>query len=233
MLLLFALTLSACGFNQTTVEGWPDVDLGATEVIEYKATNQRPLHLHVFAPANSEPTGAVLFFHGGGFRTTRIPQFAHQAQAVADAGFVGVVAEYRVTAEGTRRRDAVDDGSDALTFLNENAAQYGIDPDRIAMAGSSAGGALAVEAGRNSDAFVLFNPAVSSSDRDFVGSQPTIVFHSRQDQVVAFEFAEGFCDAVSNCDMVAFEEGDHGFFNDEPALTETTEAMIEFLEEEF
>ena len=64
LLLLFALTLSACGFNQTTVEGWPDVDLGATEVIEYKATNQRPLHLHVFAPANSEPTGAVLFLHG-------------------------------------------------------------------------------------------------------------------------------------------------------------------------
>lgn len=171
----------------------------------------------------------MLFFHGGGFATTRVPQFERQAQAVADAGMVGVVVEYRVTAEGTTRADAVQDGIDALAFVKSQADEFNIDPQRIAMAGSSAGGALAVEASEGAAALVLFNPAVGGASSPFAGARPTIVFHSREDTVVPFSSAESFCSGAQDCRLVAFEEGDHGFFNDEPALTATTEGMIEHL----
>lgn len=229
------LLLSSCGLLSGGVEvaGWPDVDLGV-EVEIYKSTPERDLHLHVFRPdvvADGAP-GAVLFFHGGGFRTTRVEQFERQAKAAADAGMVGIVVEYRVTAEGTTRTDAVADGADALAVLRANADRFGVDPDRIALAGSSAGGALAVEASATqarADALVLFNPAVGAASTPFAADEPTIVFHSREDTIVPFSSAEAFCTEVADCELVAFDEGDHGFFNDDPAFTATTTHMIEFL----
>lgn len=235
VLLILALsTIVGCGVlaGGDEVSGWPDVDLGA-EVEVYKSTDQRDLHLHIFRPdAASASPGAVLFFHGGGFRTTRVEQFERQARAAAAVGIVGIVVEYRVTVEGTDRSDAVLDGADALAVVRENAERFGVDPNRIALAGSSAGGALAVEANAQTgaDAIVLFNPAVGPASTPFIGSEPVIVFHSREDTIVPFSSAEGFCMGVEHCEMVAFDEGDHGFFNDEPAFSETTSAMIEFLQ---
>ena len=132
MLALFAMLAAGCGAlgGGGEVAGYPDVDLGADLVEVYKTTDQRDLHLHVFPPddANVGSLGAILFFHGGGFRNTRVAQFEHQAQAAADAGFVGVIAEYRVTAEGTTREDAIVDGADALRFVQDNASSLGVDP---------------------------------------------------------------------------------------------------------
>lgn len=61
-------------------------------------------------------------------------------------------------------------------------------------------------------------------------AQPLIVFHSREDTIVPFVSAEEFCKAATDCELVPFDEGDHGFFNDEPAFTATTNGMIGFLE---
>ncbi len=225
--------LTACGIldRGPDVAGWPDVDLGA-EVEVHASTPERDLHLHIFRPAAADgPAGAVLFFHGGGFRSTRGDQFERQAKAVADAGMAGIVVEYRVTTEGTTRSDAVLDGANALALVRGDAVRLGVDPARVALAGSSAGGALAVEAGalESADALVLFNPAVGRTSATFVGEEPTIVFHSREDTIVPFASADGFCSAVARCELVAFDEGDHGFFNDDPAYTATTTNMIAFL----
>lgn len=197
----------------------------------FKSTDERDLHLHIFRPDDSlqGDRGAVLFFHGGGFATTRVEQFERQAQLLADAGIVGIVVEFRVTAEGTTRSDAIEDGADALDFVVTHAASLAIDPQRVAMAGASAGGALATEASPGTSALVLFNPAVNASSAGLAGDVPSITFHSREDTVIPFSSAEGFCDAAADCELIAFDEGDHGFFNNEPAFTETTNAMIEFL----
>lgn len=234
IVLVAAIATASCTqfANSDAVSGWPDVDLGA-EVEIYKSTNQRDLHLHIFRPDDGAPTsGAILFFHGGGFRTTRVEQFERQARAAAAAGIVGMVVEYRVTDEGTNRDDAILDGANALAVVRADAGRLGVDPNRLALAGSSAGGALAVEANAQTaaDAIVLFNPAVGPDSASFIASEPVIVFHSRADTIVPFSSAEGFCTEVERCEMVAFNEGDHGFFNDEPAYSETTSTMIEFLQ---
>lgn len=232
-LVIGALVLASCGVTGGgDVSGWPEVDLGVPVEV-YKVTPERDLHLHVFEgeiSAGQDATGAVVFFHGGGFRSTRVEQFERQARAVAAAGMVGIVAEYRVTAEGTTRADAIVDGLDALAFVRSRAAEFRVDSDRIAVAGASAGGALAIESAEYADALVLFNPAVGQGSASFVDRQPVIVFHSRQDTIVPFTSAEAFCNATPDCRLVAFEEGDHGFFNDEPAFAVTRDRMIEFLE---
>lgn len=228
-LVLVAVLLSGCGGDD--VVGWPDVDLGVPVEV-YKSTSERDLYVHVFSGPTTqaaETKGAVLFFHGGGFSTTRVPQFERQAQYVADNDMVGFVIEYRVTSEGTTRADAIEDGVDAVDWVHDNAAALGIDPARIAIAGSSAGGALATEASNRADALVLFNPAVGGASAAYVTEQPTIVFHSRADTIVPFASAEGFCNTLTACELLAFDEGDHGFFNDEPAFSEINEAMIDFL----
>lgn len=229
-----ATLLAGCGVigGGDDVMGWPDVDLGVPVEV-YKSTGERDLHVHVFSGPTTqaaERNGAVLFFHGGGFSTTRVPQFERQAQYAADNGMVGLVIEYRVTSEGTTRADAVDDGVDAVKWVHDNAPALSIDPARIAIAGSSAGGALATEASNRADALVLFNPAVGATSAVYVAEQPTIVFHSRADTIVPFASAEAFCNAATACELLAFDVGDHGFFNDEPAFTETNEAMIDFLQ---
>ena len=237
-LLLASLALAGCGVlgGGGDVSGYPEVDLGAPVEV-YKSTSERDLHIHLFEPESAsaqDPTSAVLFFHGGGYATTRVPQFERQAQAAADAGMIGIVVEYRVRPEGTTRADAIQDGVDAAAYVLDNAERLGVDPQRIALAGSSAGGDLAVHATDGADvtsALVLFNPAVNPTEGGLAGDAPTIVFHSREDVIVRFESADGFCNNASACQMVAFDEGAHGFFNDEPAFTETTEGMVEFLQE--
>jgi len=231
----FIAGIAVMAFGDETARGWPDISVLADEVVVYKDTPVRPLHLHIFEPADGadQSVPAVLFFHGGGFAEARLHQFQHQAETVAEVGMAGVVVEYRVTAEGMTRADAIADGRDALAYVQQNADQLGIDADRVAMAGSSAGGALAIEAGGSGNAFVLFNPAVNASSASFVDGQPTLVFHSRADTIVPFSSAEGFCDGVVTCELVAFDEGDHGFFNFEPELSETTEAMIGMLQDSF
>lgn len=236
-LLALVLVLSGCGFggsDRGNVSGYPDDDLGVPVEV-YKQTEQRPLHLHVFSPegvAAGNGRGAVLFFHGGGYGTTRVEQFERQAQAAANNAMVGIVVEYRVRPEGASRDDSVQDGIDAAAYVAENAVQLGVDPAKIALAGSSAGGDLVARATENNAqvaALALFNPAVGPSAASWVADQPVIVFHSREDTVVSHDSAEGFCTALAACTMSSFGDGDHGFFNDEPAFTATTDQMIDFL----
>ncbi len=231
------VVLTGCGLRgggNGNVSGYPDDDLGV-EVEVYKNTAQRDLHLHLFTSdeTSARPRGAILFFHGGGYGTTRVEQFERQAQAVADAGMTGIVVEYRVRPEGASRDDSVDDGVDAVSYVAANAERLGIDPAFIGIAGSSAGGDLAIRATGASNhvaAVALFNPAANSSTAEFIEQQPTIVFHSRKDSIVSFDSVVGFCNAITDCQLVAFDEGDHGFFNDEPAFSETTRQTVAFLE---
>lgn len=69
------------------------------------------------------------------------------AKAFAARGFVGIAPDYRVRtapdADPTGTiQDIVSDGRAALAWTGEHAAQYGIDPRRIVLAGGSAGGML-------------------------------------------------------------------------------------------
>ena len=85
---------------------------------------------------------AVLFFHGGVWASGDKSQYGDAAQRLGGSGYVAATANYRLVPEGSYPA-AIQDARCALAFLRAHAAEYGIDPDRIAVAGYAAGGYLA------------------------------------------------------------------------------------------
>jgi len=102
----------------------------------------RDLHLDVFRPAKAGKYPALLLIHGGGWRSGNRSMDIPMAQHIAAQGYVTSVVEYRLSMEALYPA-AVYDIKAAIRFLRANAAKFRIDPDRIAIAGTSAGGQLA------------------------------------------------------------------------------------------
>lgn len=101
--------------------------------------------LHYTPPgAPSGPRPAVLHFHGGGYviGDPEINDGMNRALAL-EMGCVIVSVDYRLAPE-TAWPGALEDCYAALTWLSDNAADLGVDPARIAVAGESAGGGCAV-----------------------------------------------------------------------------------------
>lgn len=154
----------------------------------YKTVGETALRLWVFEPDGhqaSDRRPAAVFFFGGGWRTGSPAQFERQANVLRDRGMVAVVADYRVSSRhGTRPWHAVADAHDALRWVASHATELGIDPERIAAAGGSAGGHLAAATASLADpegqdqapvrpsALVLFNPAVVMADVEGVFDAP-------------------------------------------------------------
>lgn len=109
------------------------------------AYGPHPRHrLDVYAPVGAqEPAPVLVFVHGGGFLkgdkggATGWTN-AHVGRMAAQAGFVGVVLNYRLAPEATWPAGA-EDVAGAVAWLKRHAARHGGDPDRIVLAGTSAG----------------------------------------------------------------------------------------------
>ncbi len=94
----------------------------------------------------SGPRGAVLYFHGGGHVIGSLDTHDRVARNLAAlAGAVVVSVDYRMGPEH-KFPAAVEDAWAALEWLKANAAGLGADPERLAVAGDSAGANLAAVA---------------------------------------------------------------------------------------
>lgn len=121
----------------------------AFTTITYGQTPQQPLELDLFLPASRPTTPqtnlpgvpAVLFIHGGGWSGGNRRQFHWHAAQLAARGMVAASASYRLS-KVAKYPSALDDCQLALRWLRQHAADYGIDPARIGVMGSSAGGHL-------------------------------------------------------------------------------------------
>ncbi len=125
-------------------------DLERTEadrVIDFKSVDGGALKLHVFLPMGwkaEDRRPAALFFFGGGWVSGKPEQFFPQAAYLATRGLVGISAQYRTKgSHGTSPKECVEDGKSAVRWVRGHAGELGIDPDRIAVGGGSAGGHVA------------------------------------------------------------------------------------------
>lgn len=88
----------------------------------------------------------TLFFHGGGFCVGDVASYDVFCRELANAANCAVLSvDYRLAPEHPFPA-AVDDANFAFAWAVGHAAQLGIDPQRIALAGDSAGGNLALVA---------------------------------------------------------------------------------------
>lgn len=102
--------------------------------------------LDLYAPCNvAEPVPVFVWVHGGGFLrgdkgdADHWPN-AHAGRFAARAGFLGVVINYRLAPEFEWPAGGEDVGA-VVDWLRGHAAEFGGDPDRIVLAGTSAGAA--------------------------------------------------------------------------------------------
>jgi acetyl esterase/lipase len=102
-----------------------------------------PIRLYWPPEADAGPVPVVMFFHGGGWVVGDLDSYDNDARrhAVA-AGALVVSVDYRLAPEHPYPA-AVDDVWAATRWVAENAADFGADPTRLAVAGDSAGGNLA------------------------------------------------------------------------------------------
>lgn len=156
------------------------------ETVVYKTVGDIKLSMHIFKPTETDsakPKAAIVFFFGGGWNGGSPSQFYGQSRALADLGMVAMCAEYRVNkTHGTAPKECVSDGKSAIRWARKNASRYGIDPERIAAGGGSAGGHVAA-ATATVDAFddpsddasiscrpnalVLFNPVYDNGPNGY------------------------------------------------------------------
>jgi acetyl esterase/lipase len=134
--------------------------------VVYARPGNRNLELDLFLPRRGAgPFAAVVYIHGGGWRSGSRRQFHRYAEEMAALGFVGMTIDYRLSSEATYPA-AVDDCRAAIRWLLANAAKFHVDPTRIGIVGQSAGGHLAALLGAIADpalpirAVAAFHPVI-------------------------------------------------------------------------
>lgn len=111
----------------------------------YRTTGKTKHTLDVYRPLDDAPglRPCVLYIHGGGFRFLSKDTHWVFGLAYARRGFVVVNINYHL-APDRPFPTAIEDVASAWQWLIENAARLGIDPQRIVVAGESAGANLAM-----------------------------------------------------------------------------------------
>lgn len=187
--IVLSLCLAGAAHGQ---KAYPPKLEGAKEHV-YKKVGDAELKLWVFEPEGHQPTEAkpaIVFFFGGGWSNGSPEQFEQQCRYLASRGMVAITADYRVASRHqVKAVDCVRDAKSAVRWIREHAAELGVDPDRLAAGGGSAGGHLAAcagtiegfdEAGEDAaissrpNALVLFNPVVSFDSTVVEADDPRI-----------------------------------------------------------
>ncbi len=115
--------------------------------IEYGMGKDRALKLDLYLPAKSDPRKpSLLFIHGGGWSGGSRDVYKPYTVEFAKRGFVAATASYRLSGEAPFPA-AVRDTKCAIRWMRANADQFGINPERIAAIGGSAGGHLSMMLG--------------------------------------------------------------------------------------
>jgi len=121
--------------------------------IAYKSVGKgRDLELHVFEPeehdAAKDRRPCILIIHGGGWTGGEPRVYYTIADHYAKKGMLAISLQYRLmnAKEGVTVFDCVKDGRSAMRWLRAQASTLGIDPNRIAVTGGSAGGHVALAA---------------------------------------------------------------------------------------
>lgn len=150
---------------------------------KYKSTKERDIYLHIFFPKKIYESKAeyptLVFFHGGGWKGGKPRMFYKLCDYFSNNGFECIAVEYRTgNNSGTGPREAIEDAKSAIRYIRMHAKSLMIDPNKLIVGGSSAGGHLALttvfEKNINAvddnlsispipNALVLYNPIIDTS----------------------------------------------------------------------
>jgi acetyl esterase/lipase len=195
-----------------------------SEKILYKKTAQQDMYLYVLRPVKkaNKPLPVIIYFVGGGWVNGAVEYQLPVAAWFRDQGIVAITADYRVKSRhNTTPLECIEDAKSAVRYVRTHASELGIDPNKVIVAGGSAGGHIAactalkggdapgedLSVSTVPNALVLHNPVVGEGFReDFFKEHPefspliqankgwpaTIVSHGTKDSTVPFSGASKF-----------------------------------------
>ncbi len=101
--------------------------------------------LDVFAPAGPVPDGGwpgLLYFHGGYWQGNHKDGYSFPAPVVTGSGALYIAATYDLCPD-VSMSTLVEQTREAVRWLHGHAGEFGLDPQRLVVAGHSAGGHIA------------------------------------------------------------------------------------------
>ena len=141
------------------------------------------LRLYMIRPKDWQPGDrrpAIVFVHGGGWSNGNPDQWFPQCRYFALRGLVAASVQYRLRTKSVDVDGCLADCKSAIRYLRRHATELGINPQKIAVVGESAGGHLAAALGTIAtfnhpeddlsysavpDAMVLLNPITDLSTK--------------------------------------------------------------------
>lgn len=128
--------------------------------VVYKKTGNKELLLDLYTPTNKvfKKAPLIVYFHGGawtlGDKQTDMKALDGLFKTLREKGYAIASVDYRLLSFSARFPACIEDCTDAIRYLTANAREYGLDAERIATMGSSAGAHLALLAGLDGGAYV-------------------------------------------------------------------------------
>ena len=262
-IVMAALVTTACAVPRPPGEGlvrYRDQVFGSASVTRDVTYGNAPdlegnnveLKLDVYQPAGDTVTRrpAFVWVHGGGFTTGDKASGQSKATYFARLGYVVVSINYRLLSPDgcggnpdptpvceTAALAAQHDAQAAVRFLRRYADTYGVDPDRIAIGGGSAGAVTSLLVNwRSEDPGESGHPGYPSKVRaavsqsggiptnEFIdaGDSPAIFFHGTEDQTVFYHWAVSNAGAMYNAGIFTvlypFEGAGHGLSGSHAAV---------------
>lgn len=127
--------------------------------IVYARRGEQELKLNLALPLKAGTMRpAIICIHGGAWQSGNRQSYDHLIDALAYRGYVAATIDYRLTGVAPWPAQ-LDDVKAAHRWIVDHATTYGIDPERIAAVGDSAGGHLAL---------LLGTLPTETTDRKFV-----------------------------------------------------------------
>jgi len=98
-------------------------------------------NLDIYHIDSTEKRPTIVVVHGGGWKRGDKGVFGWYAEFLASQGYVAASINYRLSGDA-KYPAQIEDCQAAVRFLRENAAKYGINPEKFGAIGHSAGGHL-------------------------------------------------------------------------------------------
>ncbi len=221
-------------------------------IIYRKAQNERgevqPLPLDLYQPQGDTTAArpAILLIHGGSFQTGTKDDFVGLCSEFARRGFVVAAIDYRLRQNpGANMQatviDAVTDACMAYQWLRQHSAEYRINQDRIAIAGHSAGGSIALWAaydprfgnlGERKTIFCAIDLAGAVTGLQMTKTgPPLLIIHGKIDQTSPYQQAVLLNELAKTngieTEIFTMEQGGHSLNG--PYYPEVVQRMAQFI----
>lgn len=180
--------------------------------VVYQEHDGEPLRADIYEPRSGGLHAAVLLVHGGAWTSGNRTQLDGIAKFLATFGYTVVAIDYRL-APKYKFPAQIEDCRDALAWMRDHAAEYKIDPTRLAAWGYSAGGHLVALLGTTTPGLAAVVAGGAPCDfRPLPPDNPYVAFWldgTRRTNPKAYENASPARFVSADCPPVFFYHGEY------------------------